>query len=82
MKRVFNWRKQHYRPIVSIFLIMLITVTLVGGMVGCGGGPIKIYDWYQLHRVRDNLGGSYILMNDLNLTHYGYVDRAGASANG
>ena len=36
MKKIFGLRKYYYRPIVSIFLIMVITLTLIAGMGGCG----------------------------------------------
>jgi hypothetical protein len=82
MKRILDLRKRHYRPIVSIFLILLIMATLVAGMAGCGGGPIKIYTWVQLDKIRNDLSADYILMNDLNGTTEGYAWLAAATANG
>ena len=87
MRRIFNLRRYHYRPIVSIFLIMLITVTLIAGMVGCGGGgstPIEIRTWYDLNAIRgaDNLIKDYVLMNDLDSTTAGYEEVASPTANG
>jgi alpha-tubulin suppressor-like RCC1 family protein len=35
MKTILSSRRDHYVAIVSIFLIMLITVALIAGMVGC-----------------------------------------------
>jgi hypothetical protein len=43
---------------------------------------IEIRDWYDLDAVRDNLGGSYLLMNDLDSTTGGYVELASETANG
>jgi hypothetical protein len=40
----------------------------------------EIWDWYDLHAVRDNPGGSYILMNDLDSTTSGYTELAGPTA--
>ena len=55
---------------LSIFLII---VALIAGMVGCAPVPIEIWDWYDLHAIRNNLGGDYILMNDLDSTTAGYM---------
>ena len=43
--------------------------------------PIEIWDWYDLHAVRDNLGRSYLLMNDLDSTTAGYMELASEIAN-
>jgi len=64
---------------LSIFLIM---VALIAGMVGCAPVPIEIQDWYDLHAIRNNLGGDYILMNDLDSTTAGYIELASETANG
>ena len=42
----------------------------------------EICDWYDLDAIRDNLDGSYLLMNNLDSTSAGYVDLASATANG
>ena len=42
----------------------------------------EIYDWYDLDAVRDNSGGSYVLMNDLDSTTPGYTKLASPTANG
>ena len=41
-----------------------------------------IYSWYDLDAVKDNLSGSYVLMNDLGSTAPGYAELAGPAANG
>jgi len=67
---------------ISIFLIMAV---LIAGVVGCGGDQstaIKIQDWYGLDAIRENLGGSYLLMNDLDSTTAGYEELASTTANG
>jgi hypothetical protein len=68
--------------------ILLITVALIAGMVGCspiGCGPstqnLEIRTWYDLDDIRDNLGGSHLLMNDLDSTTAGYEDLASPTAN-
>jgi hypothetical protein len=43
---------------------------------------IGIHDWYDLDAIRDNLGGSYVLMNDLDSTTAGYEELASLTANG
>jgi hypothetical protein len=42
---------------------------------------IEIHDWYDLDAIRDNLSGSFILMNDLDSSSAGYLDLAGPTAN-
>jgi hypothetical protein len=64
--------------------ILLITVALIAGMVGCSLFPSQnqeIRTWYDLDAIRDNLRGSYILMNDLNSTTAGYEELASPTAN-
>ena len=63
-------------------IIFSIVVALVAGMVGCVPVPIEIRDWYDLHAIRNNLGGDYILMNDLDSTTAGYTELASETANG
>jgi hypothetical protein len=41
----------------------------------------EIWTWYDLHAIRNNLGGSYILMNDLDSTTAGYEELASPTAN-
>ncbi len=36
--------------------------------------PSLIYDWYDLNAVRNDMGGSYLLMNDLDENSAGYDD--------
>jgi hypothetical protein len=42
---------------------------------------LEIWDWYDLDDIRGNLGGSYILMNDLDSTTAGYEELASSRAN-
>ncbi|MGB6873389.1 MAG: GLUG motif-containing protein [Dehalococcoidia bacterium] len=41
-----------------------------------------IQNWYDLHAIRNNLGGIYLLMNDLDSTTAGYTELASPNANG
>ena len=43
---------------------------------------IPAWDWYDLHAIRNNLAGGYLLMNDLDSTTTGYEELAGPIANG
>jgi hypothetical protein len=80
MKIIFGSRRRRHVARVSIFLTM---GALIAGMVGCvPPPPIEIGDWYGLHAVRDNLGGRYLLMNDLDSTTAGYTGLASEIANG
>jgi hypothetical protein len=66
---------------ISIFLI---TAALIAGMAGCSLFPsqnLEIRTWSDLNTIRDNLGGSYILMNNLNSTTTGYAELASPTAN-
>jgi hypothetical protein len=42
---------------------------------------VGIYDWYDLDAIRENLSGSYILMNDLDYNTPGYAELVGHTAN-
>ena len=65
------------------FSVFLILVALIAGMAGCDQSTaIEINDWYDLDAVRDNLSGSYVLMNDLDSTTSGYEELAAPTANG
>ena len=41
----------------------------------------KIWDWYDLHEIGNNLSGNYILMNDLDSTTANYTELASMTAN-
>jgi hypothetical protein len=63
--------------------IFLTTVALIVAMAGCTPPPlIEIWDWYDLHAIRNDLGGDYILMNDLDSNTAGYTELASETANG
>jgi hypothetical protein len=78
-------RKRRYAAATSVFLIILIMVALVVGMVGCSNTPsagVEIRNWHDLDAVRNNLGGTFTLMNDLDSTTAGYTELASPTANG
>jgi hypothetical protein len=79
MKTTLSARRSRYLAILSALLMM---TALVAGMTGCGPPPSEIYDWYDLDAIRDNLAGSYVLMNDLDSTTAGYQELASPTANG
>jgi hypothetical protein len=65
-------------------IILLIMLALIAGMAGCSLFPpqnVEIRTWYDLDAIRNNLGGHYVLMNDLNSTTSGYEELAGPTAN-
>ena len=41
---------------------------------------VEIWNWHDLDAVRDNLGGYYLLMNDLDSTTAGYAELASPTA--
>jgi hypothetical protein len=55
---------------------------LIAGTIGCESAPdLEIRNWHDLHAVTDNLGGHYLLMNDLDSTTAGYAELASTAAN-
>jgi len=58
------------------------TITMNGDYSITAIFALPIWDWYDLDAIRDNLGGSYILMNDLDSTTAGYTELASETANG
>jgi len=81
MRTIFGSRRHYYLARLNIFLI---TAVLIAGMIGCVpiSQNLEIRTWYDLDAVRNNLGGSYILMNDLDSTTAGYEELASPTANG
>jgi hypothetical protein len=58
------------------------TITMNGDYSITANFALPIWDWYDLDAIRDNLGGSYILMNDLDSATAGYTELASKTANG
>jgi hypothetical protein len=58
------------------------TITMNGGYSITANFAGAIRDWYDLDAIRDNLDGSYILINDLDSTSDGYTELAGPTAGG
>jgi hypothetical protein len=63
--------------------MLLTAISLMMGATGCDPAPdySEIRDWHDLYAVRDNLGGHYVLMNDLDSSTVGYGELAGNTAN-
>jgi hypothetical protein len=78
MRTVLSSELHHHLTGFSIFLIVIIFIV---GVAGCGPMPTEIRNWYDLNAVRDNMRGSYILMNDLDSSKTGYEELAGPTAN-
>ena len=57
------------------------TIIMDGGYSITANFAGAIRDWYDLDAVRDNLDGSYALMNDLDSATLGYTDLASLTAN-
>jgi len=83
MKAICRSWKLHYAAATSIFLVMLTMVALVVGMVGCNApsSGVQIRDWYDLDAIRNNLDGTFTLMNNLDSTTAGYTELASPTAN-
>jgi len=67
--------------LVFFLIIFTLTIPLLPSTVVNASPAVEIRDWHDLHAVRDNLSGSYVLMNDLNATTAGYVELASPTAN-
>jgi hypothetical protein len=80
MKILPWWRKYLCLARISV---LLITVTLIPGMMGCDPAPdyFEIRNWHDLHAIRGNLGGHYLLMNDIDSNTAGYVELVSSAAN-
>ncbi len=57
-------------------------ITMNGNYSITANFALGIWDWYDLNAVRNNLTGSYLLMNNLNSTTPGYTELASLTANG
>jgi hypothetical protein len=83
MKIILSSRRRLYVPTLGIFLI---TMVLIAGMAGCGQTPpsqtVEIQNWYDLDAVRNNLVGSYVLIENLDDTTDGYDQLVGDTADG
>jgi len=64
------------------FLIVAILAIPVSSTFVSADPATEIWDWNDLHDIRNNLGGSYVLMNDLDSTTDGYAHLAGPAADG
>ena len=69
MKTILSSRRDRYLAMFCIFLVM---VALIAGVAACGPTeeeeeqpPQKIQTWHDLDAIRNNLGGNYVLMNNL-----------------
>ncbi len=78
MKRISSSGWRHHLVRFGIFPIVATFIVVVAG---CGPMPTEIQDWYDLDAVRDNMHGSYILMNDLDSATAGYTELASPTAN-
>jgi hypothetical protein len=67
--------------LVFFLIIFTLTIPLLPSTVVKASPAVEIRDWHDLDAVRDNLSGSYVLMNDLNATTAGYVELASEAAN-
>ena len=80
MKTILSSRRHQYLAMASI---VLITVALIAGMVGCSppSSSMEIWDWHDLDAIRDNLDASCLLMRNLDSTTDGYNELASETAN-
>ncbi len=73
--------KGNRRRLVAVIAGCAIVAVVVVIIQLAASDTVRIRDWHDLHRVRDDLAGSYMLMNDLDSTTAGYQEVAGPTAN-
>jgi len=67
--------------IVAACAIVAVVVAVAVTRDGVPADAVGIQDWHDLHAVREDMSGSYILMNDLDSTTHGYQELASRAAN-
>jgi len=73
-------KKKLVCSLISFVMIFSLALPLLSSVVEAS--PLtEIRDWHELHAIRDNLGGHYLLMNDLDATTAGYQELASPTAN-
>jgi hypothetical protein len=74
--------KDKKRLVCSLIVLLVICSLMLplASAVAEASPATEIRDWYDLHAVRDNLSGGYLLMNDLDATVAGYEELAGEAA--
>jgi hypothetical protein len=83
MKTLLSSQRHHYMARLSIFMITLVLLAVMAGC--CQPAPsetLEIQNWYDLDAVRNNLEGSYVLMDDLDDTTDGYDELVGDTVDG
>jgi len=73
-------KKKLVCSLISFVMIFSLALPLLSSVVEAS--PLtEIRDWHELHAIRENLGGHYLLMNDLDATTAGYQELASPTAN-
>ena len=75
--RFVNWIDH----VGTISKITSTTIFVNGDRVITACFAKEVWDWYDLDSIRDNLSGSYFLMNNLDSVSVGYAELAGPTAN-
>jgi|GEM_PF-2752693 len=66
---------------LTTFIILCSLAFSISPQVVIASPGIEIWDWHDLHAIRDDLEGHYALMTDLDATVAGYTELASATAN-
>lgn len=67
--------------IVAACAVVAVVVAVAVTRDGIPADAIRIQDWHDLHAIREDMSGSYVLMNDLDSTTRGYQELASRTAN-
>ncbi len=91
-----RWSERMMKKTGVMCIVVLLLVSVLGVAVGITGGwsieeevrandrddVVEIHTWEDLHNMRDDLAGNYILMNDLGPEDAGYDEYASDQADG
>jgi len=73
-------QKKFTNGLTTFFIVLSLAAPLLAATVVKADAVVEIRNWHDLHAVRDNLAGSYVLMNDLDATTAGYLELASEAA--
>ena len=79
--RFASWITYGYVETIADWSDATTTITMNDDYNISAGFALEIQDWYDLDDIRNNLSGSYILVNDLDSTTPGYEELASPTAN-
>ena len=74
-------RNKLFSSLIAFLVIFSLALPLLPTVVKASPAT-EIWDWYDLDAIRNDLGGTYLLMCNLDSSSPGYVEVASSAANG